>query len=266
MTVMLTPLKKLIFPYITKLGIKIERKHFSGIPIIIGACPRSGTTILLSILGANPNIFAIPKQTYAFDSWEEDIRKKDGKGKWRPTRLDRLYLQFLIHHIPKKAKRWLEKTPKHVRSFEKILDYFQNRVKLINMIRDGRAVVTSKHPKHKPDQYWVSVERWIEDVNIGMKLENHPSVLNIKYEDLIRDFNRTITKVYEFIEEERPENLEEWIEKTNIKNSMHWAAPVQNLYSHTMNRWRKPEFTERVKEFMNNPEAVILLKKLGYTE
>lgn len=263
---MLNPLKKSINEYIIKLGARIERKHFSDIPIIIGACPRSGTTILLSILGANPNIFAIPKQTYAFDLWEEDVRKKEGRGKWHPTRLDRLYLQFLIHHIPKRAKRWLEKTPKHVRSFEKILDYFQDRVKLINMIRDGRAVVTSKHPKHTPDQYWVSVERWIEDVNIGLKLEDHRSVLNIKYEDLIRNFDRTITKVYEFIEEDKPENLEDWIEKTNIKKSMHLAAPVQNLYSHAMNRWHKPEHTERVKEFMNNPEAVILLKKLDYNE
>ena len=263
---MLNPLKKLINPYIIKLGKRIEKKQFTDIPIIIGACPRSGTTILLSILGAHPNIFAIPKQTYAFDRWEENIGKREGKGKWCPTRLDRLYLQFLIHRIPKCAKRWLEKTPKHVRSFEKILDYFQDRVKLINIIRDGRAVVTSKHPKHTPNEYWVSVERWIEDVNMGLKLENHASVLNIKYEDLIRQFEKTITKVYEFIEEEKPENLDEWIEKTNIKDSMHWTAPVQNLYSHAMNRWRKPEHSKRVEEFMNNPEAVSLLEKLGYIE
>ncbi|MEJ2545166.1 MAG: sulfotransferase, partial [Calditrichaceae bacterium] len=240
--------------------------HFTGIPIIIGACPRSGTTILLSILGAHPNIFAIPNQTYAFDRWEKDINYNKGKGKWRPTRIDRLYLQFLIHSIPKSANRWLEKTPKHVRSFEKILDYFQNQVKLINIIRDGRAVIVSKHPKHTPDQYWVSIERWIEDVNIGLMLDSHPSVINIKYEDLINDFERTLIKIYQFIDEEEPENLDEWIEKTNIRKSMHWAAPVQNLYAHALDRWRKPEHKERVKEFMDNAEAVNLLKKLGYTE
>ncbi|MBN1408017.1 MAG: sulfotransferase [Calditrichaceae bacterium] len=263
---MINPLKKLINPIIIKLGSRIEKKQFTGIPIIIGACPRSGTTILLSILGAHPNIYAIPNQTYAFDRWENISSHNEENKKWRPTRLDRLYLQFIIHRIPKTAKRWLEKTPKHVRSFEKILDYFQDRVKLINILRDGRAVVVSKHPKHKPDQYWISVERWIEDVNIGLKLDNHPSVLNIKYEDLINEFEKTMVRIYEFIGEEKPENLNEWINNTNIKKSMHWAAPVQNIYAHAMDRWRKPEHAERVKEFMNNPEAVNLLKKLGYTD
>jgi len=258
--------KNFLSKIIVCLGTKVEKRRFTDIPIIIGACPRSGTTILLSILGAHPNIYAIPKQTYTFDRWEEDSPSKPGKGKWRPTRLDRLYLQFIIHRIPQNATRWLEKTPKHVRSFEKILDYFQDRVKLINMIRDGRAVVTSKHPKHTPDQYWVSVERWIEDVTTGLKLENHPSVLNIKYEDLINKFESTITQIYQFIGENQPRKLDEWIDKTTIKKSKHWAAPVQNLYAHAMDRWRTPEHAERVKEFMNNRKAVSLLKKLGYTE
>ena len=258
--------KKFLSKIIVGIGKKVEKRRFTDIPIIIGACPRSGTTILLSILGAHPNIFAIPKQTYAFDRWEEDHTNKSGEGKCRPTRLDRLYLQFIINRIPKTAKRWLEKTPKHVRSFKKILDYFQDQVKLINIIRDGRAVVVSKHPKHKPDQYWVSVERWIEDVSYGLNLDSHPCVLNIRYEDLINEFEKTLTRIYEFIGEKKPGNLDEWINKTNIKKSKHLAAPVQNLYAHAMDRWRKPEHAERVKKFMDNQEAVNLLKELGYSE
>ena len=111
-----------------------------------------------------------------------------------------------------------------------------------------------------------SVERWINDVTLGLRLENHPCVLNIRYEDLINEFEKTLTRIYEFIDEKKPENLDEWINKTNIKKSKHLVAPVQNLYSHALDRWRKPEHEKRVKEFMDNPEAVKLMKKLDYIE
>jgi hypothetical protein len=259
-------MKKMTAPLIILLGQKVEQRRFTDLPIIIGACPRSGTTILLSILGAHPNIFAIPKQTYAFDCWQSVQDKKRGGMQWRPTRLDRLYLQFLIHHIPGNAKRWLEKTPKHIRSFEKILAYYNEQVKLINIIRDGRAVITSRHPKHNPDNYWVSVQRWISDVKTGLSLDSHPNMLNIKYEGLINDFEKTMENVFRFLGENKPDNLHDWTQKTNIKRSMHLAEPVQNIYSHALDRWRKPEHADRIKEFMNNREAVDLLKKLGYPE
>jgi hypothetical protein len=258
--------KQIAKPFIILFGKRVEKRHFSGEPIIIGACPRSGTTLLLAILGAHSNIFAIPKQTYAFDDWLEFSKPGSVKQKYQPSRIDRLYLQFLIRRIPKGVNRWLEKTPKHIQSFDKILDYFDGKVKLINMFRDGRAVVCSKHPVHSPERYWVSVERWINDVNIGIGLDGNQQVLNVKYEDLVGDFKNTISRIYDFIGEEKPVKLDDWIMHTNIKQSKHWAAPIQNLYSDAAERWREAEHKERIEYFMNNKEAVKLLKQLGYPE
>lgn len=254
--------KKLFLPLIIKRGKKIEKKQFSKLPIVIGACPRSGTTILLSVLGAHPNLFAIPNQTYAFDRWEE--YGENGKQRFRPTRLDRLYREFLFAKIPQTARRWCEKTPKHIRSFDKILDYFKNDVKLINVVRDGRDVVTSKHPKHTPDQYWVSIRRWVSDVQLGIELSDHPSVLTVKYENLVNDFENEIKKVCDFIEEPVTDSLYSFTTHTNIVKSKHLAAPVEKLYARSIAKWEKPEHAERLEEFMADAEAVALLTKLGY--
>ena len=257
-------LKKIINPLIINLGKRKESKHFPEAPVIIGACPRSGTTILLSILDAHPKIFGIPNQTYAFDRWRE-IKDKDSEQITDyPYRLDRLYRELLIRKIPPTAHRWLEKTPKHIRSFSRILNYFDNRVKLINIVRDGRDVVTSKHPKHNPDQYWVSVKRWVSDVSIGLSFKDHPSVISIRYEDLIAGFESTMLRIYTFLGEEPPENLTDWIKQTNIRKSIHLGKPVRNLYTDSIARWQKPEHKKRLDEFMANERAMELLKEFNY--
>ncbi|MBU1635903.1 sulfotransferase, partial [bacterium] len=92
-------IKRLIKPLIIKVGRSIEKKQFSDTPIIIGACPRSGTTLLLSILDAHPNIYGIQNQTYAFAGWNDNSQA---------NRLDRLYREFIFNKIPENKKRWCE--------------------------------------------------------------------------------------------------------------------------------------------------------------
>jgi len=245
------------------LGQKKAQRKFSNKPIIVGACPRSGTTLLLSILGAHPHIFAIPTQTYAFDLWKET---KAGISSHIPGKLERFYGYLLLNRIPRPARRWCEKTPKNIQSFNKILDYFGENAQLINMFRDGRDVVTSSHPKHSPGKYWVSNERWIKDVSIGLSFENHPQVLNFRYEDLVNQFEPTLKKIYKFLDEPLPDDLYSWVQNTNIKESKHWGGSVQNLYSNSINRWQNKKHSERVNAFMGNEEAVALLKKLHYLD
>lgn len=242
------------------LGRQIEKRHFPKKPILIVACPRSGTTLLLSILSAIPTIFAVPKQTYAFDRWV------NYKGAFQPTLLYRLYREFIFRKIPTKAERWLEKTPGHVRSIGKILDYFNNDVKIIHIVRDGRDVTVSSHPAYRDRRkYWVTAERWVTEVNIGLSFQHHPSVHTMKYEDLISNYEGEIRKITNFIDEPFSEQLLHWIDHTQIKSSKHWGSKVQEINSKPIGKWRQPEHEERIQEFMSNKKAVQLLKDLGYS-
>lgn len=247
------------------LGRAIERRRFSELPIVIGASPRSGTTLLLSILDAHPQIFAIPNQTYAFDIWEENNSGEgDGEKNWQPVRIDRLYREFVLNRIAKTAKRWCEKTPKNIQHFDKILSYYGGNVKLIHIIRDGRDVVTSKHPKHNPGQYWVPIERWKNDVRLGLKLKDYPSVLTLRYEDLVNNYDDSMKNVCRFIEAPFVTELHNWLNYTKIRKSKHLKNPVQDLYKDSIGRWRLPEHQNRLQEFMRDAEAIELLKQLDY--
>jgi hypothetical protein len=121
----------------------------------------------------------------------------------------------------------------------------------------------SQHPKN-PDEYWVSSERWINDVQAGLKFKDHPQVLTIKYENLIVDYNNTIEKICDFIGENCTEEVYSWIENTNVKKNEAWSGKVKKLHSSSIEKWKKEENKERVTEVMQNQEVVRLLEKLDY--
>ena len=252
----LTEIKKLFKPIINYFGEKKFEQKFDDKPIIIGACGRSGTTLLLSILGAHPNIYTFPYETAAFVNWYQE------DNQYLP-RIDRLYRYALFHSIPDQCRRWCEKSPSNVLKFDKILDYFGEEVKLIHIIRDGRDVMLSRHPT-APDEYWVSPERWVKDVKAGLKFIDHPQVLTIKYEDLILSYSETINRIFDFINEDPTEELNNWFENTNIKDSNAWFDEAQKIHSKSIEKWKKEENKERVKEVMKNDEVVKLLDKLNY--
>jgi len=256
----MNPLRKhIIIPLLNYFGRKKENRKFSKPPIFIVACPRSGTTMLLSILSAHPNIHIIKKQTYAFDKW------KKSEGKEIPARVDRLYLELLLNRIKPAATRWCEKTPKHSESIGKILNYLPDS-KIISLVRDGRDIVTSKHPYHDSDNYWVRSERWIHYVSDELSFCDHPNVHIVKYEDIVTNYAETIGSILSFLEEDYTEEMEDWYKNSSLRNSIHLKEGIQQLHTKSIGRWKNPEHREVVENLLNNAEAVALLKQLNYME
>jgi len=247
-------IKEIIRPLIIDYGKKIENKKFNKCPIILGACPRSGTTLLLSILSAHPHIHSIKNQTYAFAKWN-----KKGKAE----RLDRLYRELIFHKISENSTRWCEKTPKNVEFFGEILDYFQE-VKLIHLIRDGRDVVTSKHPYRDPNKFWVSPERWVNNVKSALEYRDNEKVYTLFYEKLIENYQEEIDKLCHFLDEETHPNLSKWQEKASLRKSKHWRKSVQKLHRRSIGRWKNEKYKKRIVEFYSNSESLQLLKDLNY--
>jgi hypothetical protein len=253
----LNKFKRMVNPVINYLGQKKIDRKFSKEPILIGGCGRSGTTLLLSIIGAHPHVYAIPKETKVFLDWKQ---KEEGVC---PVRTDRIYRHMLAHWISSKADRWCEKTPRNVRYFDEILSYFDQEVKLIHIIRDGRDVMLSKHPL-APDEYWISPERWVRDVKVGLKFKNHPQVLTIKYEDLILSYRETIEEICDFIGEESTEELYSWVDHTNVQDNKAWDGTVKELHTESIGKWQRKENKARVEEVMQHEEVRKLLEELGY--
>lgn len=255
---MLNNFKKTINPIIHYFGKKKMEKHFHKPPLLIGGCGRSGTTLLLSVLSAHPEVFAFPYELSAFNYW-----KKGKEGNLIPKRMDRLHRYVLFNKVPKSASFWCEKTPRNVNHLKNIFKYFNDEVFFIHIIRDGRDVMLSKHPD-KPGEYWVQPERWVNDVKAGLEYKNHTRVLTIKYEELILNFKDTIQKICSFIDIALVDELLDWHSYASVRRNNAWQGKVQKLNSSSIEKWKRTDDTERIHQIMQNGEVVGLLKELGY--
>lgn len=245
--------KRYVFsPLINHLGQRKERKYFSKVPIFIGGCARSGTSLLLSILSAHPSIFCFPKETDAFTEWEGE----------KPVRIDRMYRELLKIRVPESTHRWCEKRPYNILYVAEILRYFKS-ARFIHIVRDPRYVCTSVHPE-RPNKYWVSPQRYIRDVNAGLKYKDHPQVLTIRYEDLVIDFDKTIHLVCEFIDEEPYHEILNWYEYAMVRSNRAWFTDLQSLDPSSIKRWKDPIHTDRVKEILANEKICGLMGKMNY--
>ena len=252
------PLKKPFFPIIRLFGKRKIYLNFSDEPILIGGCARSGTTLLQSILSAHPKIFTFPDEIAAFSRWE-----LNDFGKKVPIRVDKLYREALRNKIPEYVTRWCSKAPSNIRYISEIMQYFNNRVKFIHIIRDPRDVVLSKHPK-KEDRYWVSPERWLKDVRRGLAYKDHPNVLTIKYEDLIEQPDKTIDKICWFIDENECEKLHNWREHTKIKRSQALFGKIKPLHKKSIGKWKENADEAQIDQLMNDEEIRQTMKDCGY--
>lgn len=255
---MLRSWKKPFFPLVKKCGRYKEKRSFTDSPILIGGCGRSGTTLLLSILSAHPKLFAFPRELGLFNQVYQDE-----KGHWHPTREDRLYFHLLKNKVKSTATRWVEKSPVNVRRIKEIDDHFQGRFKMVHIVRDGRDVVLSRHPSN-PSGYWVDPERWVADVRAGVAHEDHPQVHTLRYEDLIADFDPTLSALLEFLEVPFTEEVKNWHAHATVRQNAAYFQPVQEIHSKSIEKWKRTADTARIETFLNYSGAVDLLKHFGY--
>lgn len=256
--------KGIFIPAINSLGRAKEKRLFTDKPILIGGCGRSGTTLLLSILSAHPHIFAYPHEVGAFNDWEQAGKNNPGKGSVVPFRVDRMYRSLLMKNVPSSCTRWLEKRPYNVLYITEILDYFGEDVRFLNMVRDARDVLTSRHPED-PEHYWVPIERYINDVNAGLEFEGHPQVHTLRYEDLILDFETTMAAVCSFIGEEFGPEVRDWHEHATVRQNRAWFTDVKDIYSTSIGKWKKPGHEQRLEDIMSNEEVLKLMEHYNYS-
>ncbi|MFY0606834.1 MAG: sulfotransferase [Cyclobacteriaceae bacterium] len=245
-------------PIINYLGRQKCNRYFPQPPILIGGCGRSGTTLLLAILSAHPDIFAIPHETDAFTDWTA----KDHKG--FPVRIDRFHRAILQASVHTAHKRWCEKRPANVHHIEDILGYFGPKAKFIHIVRDPRAVCTSVHPLD-PHQYWIPIDRYIKDVNAGIRHENHPQVYTLRYEDLVLAPGKEIAALSEFLELSPFNQTDNWFEHATVRTNKAWSGSLKNIQHDSLHKWKNPEHSERVKTINSNESIRKLMAHFNYS-
>lgn len=211
------------------MNLEISRRVF-----IVG-CPRSGTTLLQSLLAANSHIVSFPETHFYEKLFGGRLRSTLGipskkvKAHWKNVleeighpemgtfltknpflirQYSKAFLQILDTLTQNQGKTvWLEKTPGHLHVIDEIESYVPH-TKFIHILRNGGDNIASlleagkRYPEiwaHEFGTLDQCIESWVEDIRISlayMEAEKHQL---IKYEHLAKHPEVVLEKLCAFI-------------------------------------------------------------------
>ncbi|NER34460.1 MAG: sulfotransferase [Oscillatoria sp. SIO1A7] len=205
-------------------------------PIFLVGCPRSGTTLLQSMLAAHPAIASFPETKFFFYGVPQYEPKRQAFGMvsrqlnpWlrefftehlkRPELLQSLpriplmslYLKKMIGILESLTKEqgksiWLEKTPEHLYYVETIEKLIAG-VRFIHIVRNGADVVASLYEvTHKYPKPWKGaldidrcIGRWLEAIPLSDRHLQKPNHTLVRYENLVEEPRSTLVKICDFL-------------------------------------------------------------------
>lgn len=145
--------------------------------IHICGCGHSGTSILTRLIGAHSCVLAIQGETGIAKKERFSIYSNAVSNFWDQTR-----------HSGKQI--WVEKTPKHVRHLNFIL----------NSAPDSKIILISRHPfdtiasmKKRYGSFQKALWRWCHDNKILIRHKSETNSYFIRYEDLIEKPRNSLT-------------------------------------------------------------------------
>jgi len=206
--------------------------------IFIVGCPRSGTTLLQSIVASHPEVISFPESHFFeylyfnhfplgiinkkpkqkliefFESTdylnlgEVSFPLEEIKGFVADKRLAQRFIDFLDSKAMSQDKRkWVEKTPNHIICIEYIKKLVPQS-KFIHIIRSGKDVIASLYDaSYKyPESTWQvfrnidrCIKTWQRYTEISLMFSNHEDHLLISYEDLSSDPKIEAIKICNFL-------------------------------------------------------------------
>lgn len=179
-------------------------------PVFLGGCPRSGTTLLRTMLHAHPDL-AIPRETHFVlesfwrrDQWGDLTIEANRRrlvdwiiDDYQTTRFRRLEVDideardrmiaapptlgsvvataFVMYAERHGAERWGDKRPMHVQELPIIFGMFPD-AQFVNIVRDPRAVVASMKKLGWLDDWYEGtvaggIDRWLRSVRAGQRAQ-----------------------------------------------------------------------------------------------
>jgi len=188
----------------------VKKARLDRLRVFLVGCPRSGTTLLQSILAAHPNVLSLPESHFfAYLVPRVSFLRPWGIASLRIRRRFHWYLNEIGEAatrqcLPRFAVSmrcyceayvavldrltedqgktvWIEKTPRHLWYLSYIKRYVPD-ARFIHILRKGAEVVaslyqvTQEHPKAWSGRRSVDqcIDRWIKDVRISLANRHDP--------------------------------------------------------------------------------------------
>ena len=257
-------------------------------PVIVGGCPRSGTTLIRVILDTHPHICCGP-ESEIFKPGRRNPQRLASLFDLSPTEVEKLLNRsasqaefidgfFRLYCSAAGKKRWAEKTPNNIRSLDFIFEHFP-RARFIHMLRDGRDAICSlrTHPRHKVvdgeliplntnNPISKCIETWVTEVSRGLPWRDDERYFELRYEDIVLEPEKTLKKVFEFLDEPWDPAVLDFHEvrssSRDVTKFPQNPEATRRLSARSLGRWQKDLSPKELQMFYDM--AGDLLLKLGY--
>jgi len=271
-----------------KIWLSVKKlRHISDFnPIIIGGCPRSGTTLARALIGVHPKISSPHEECNILLSLDnKDVLKNVlGLSIDEIDDLDNKYSDT-IHHAEHVLKLYLQKDgkqlvalkhPFHIQIIDKLFYHFPN-MKFVHVIRDGRDASCSLRtfPKRKMlngeivpnvvrNPFAWCIRRWASCVNQGKKWRKSDRYIEVKYEDLVNNPVNAMEKLYNFLEVEMiaKDKLLHFYKHEEAEKHLQNIEVGMPIYKKTIGRWKR-DMSEAEKKMFKRMAGEISIE-LGY--
>lgn len=199
--------------------------------VFLVGCPRSGTTLLQSLLCAHPQVFSVPETHFysLIPSQDRVLRRlgfarRDARARFAALLASlglppvtvrspfvRDYLRGLAAALDAATLKagktvWLEKTPRHLLFVGSIARALPG-ARFIHLVRRGPDVVASLYEVTRDHpEVWggarsleACTERWLRDTRLSRRYEGAAGHLTARYEELTADPEGYLRELFAFI-------------------------------------------------------------------
>jgi hypothetical protein len=268
-------------------------------PLLVGGCPRSGTTLLGSMLHSHP-LLAIPPETrFALEGYRDrerfgDLRQEDRRaafGTWvvsgETTRFANLGLDgdtvvAAIRQAPPTVgslvgtvfaefaaahgkSRWGDKRPKYIEAMRSIFRMFPD-AQFIHLVRDARGCTASL----KQLGWWGygtggALARWQRSIEAGIEAREWcrpDQYLEVRYEDLVADPVPELRRICDYLGIDYDDEMVNHQAGAALINKAYHTRVAQPVDDKAVAKWRTvltPEELALVEERVGH-----LLDEFGY--
>lgn len=215
--------------------------------IFIVGCPRSGTTLLQSLLASHPNIVSFP-ETHLFSRTvhinpivrffsvygrkhlrelnrilkEFGLSSDESLLNYKKTYKTRTWAGFLLHKLDEIGQEYaehneeylLEKTPRHLHYVD-LIHNADHEVFFIHLIRNGKDVVaslseaTGTHPKKWSGNRSIgkSIFWWNRSIKLSRRYIGKSKNVHVRYENLLEEPKIVLQYICKFVGIDYHENM-----------------------------------------------------------
>lgn len=208
--------------------------------VFVCGCPRSATSAFSWALAEHRELMTSAESNFLFyllrdingdiyNSYDTAKKISDGWFNKHDISKDK-YLQYLggglidMFNEICDTKTFIEQSPENILIVDKLLKVFPE-AKIINMIRDGREVVSSmlKSGFNSPwsSNFKLACETWNHYAKKGFDFsQQYPNnVLNVYQKDLVYDTENVVKKVFDFLELDFEENTVIYLKTKRVNSS-----------------------------------------------